>query len=43
MYQFIDISNQMELNDEVRNITQKNLYNTIFYKKKMFIVSDFAI
>ena len=33
MCQFIEISNQMELNGKVSNIEQKNLYNTILYKK----------
>ena len=33
MCQFIDISNQIEVNGHVSNFEQKNLYNSLLYKK----------
>ena len=33
VYQFIDISNQMESTGEVSNVVQKNLYNALLYEK----------
>ena len=43
MCQFIEISNQIEVNGHVSNFEQKNLYNTLLYKKIIFEVWDVAI
>ena len=42
VYQFIDISNQMEPTEEVSNVEQKNLCNALLYKKYSFDFLSFA-
>ena len=43
VYQFIDISNQIEANGHVLNFGKNNLCNSLSYKKIVFEVWDVAI
>ena len=43
VYQFIDISNQIEANGHVSNFGKNNLCNSLSYKKIVFEVWDVAI
>ena len=42
VFQFIDISNQMEPTGEVSSVEQKNLFNALLYKKNSFDLWYFA-